>query len=151
MSASVRVGLIAGVIGLVLTACVGALFGLCGPVVSLLAGAAAGYFAAKQSTPATQSEGGKIGATAGAIAGALCVVGQLIGGISALTILPPLMESMGNYQYSAVSGESLYWISGALTALCFGIVGAGLAAGAGFGTGYISTTPTPPPPSQPAM
>ncbi len=139
MSARVKVGLIAGAIGLVLTACVAAVFGICGPVVSLLAGAGAGYFAAKRETPASQGEGGKFGAVAGAIAGGLCVIGQIIGGIAALTILPPLMESLGNYAYSSISGEVTYWLSGAATALCFGVVGVALAAIAGYAVGYIST------------
>ena len=139
MSARIRVGLIAGGIGLVLTACIGAIMGICGPVVSLVAGALAGYFAAKQEAPASQGEGGKVGATAGAIAGGLGVIGQIIGGILALTILPPLMESLGNYSFSGASGEASYWIGGATTALCFGVVGVILAAIAGYATGYIST------------
>jgi len=139
MSARVRVGLIAGGIGLVLTACIGSLLGICGPAVSLVAGAIAGYFAVKQENPASQSESGKVGATAGAIAGGLGVIGQIIGGIAALTILPPLLESMGNYSYSSISGEATYWLSGAATALCFGGIGVVLAAVAGYAVGYISS------------
>jgi hypothetical protein len=139
MSARIRIGLIAGGISLVLTACVGALMGICGPAVSLVAGAIAGYFAAKQESPASQSEGGKIGAIAGAIAGGLGVIGQVIGGIASLTLLPSLMQSLGNYTYSAASGQAVYWISGAFTALCFGMVGVVLAAIAGYAVGYVSS------------
>jgi hypothetical protein len=146
MSARVKIGLIAGGISLVLTACVGALMGICGPAISLVAGAIAGYFAAKQEAPASQGEGGKVGATAGTIAGGLGVIGQIIGGIFALTILPPLMESLGNYSFSGASGEASYWIGGATTALCFGVVGVILAAIAGYATGYISANkPITPP------
>ena len=59
MVARIKVGLIAGVISLALTACLSSLFGLCGPVVSLIASALAGYFAAKQEAPTSKSEGGK--------------------------------------------------------------------------------------------
>lgn len=144
MTARVRIGLIAGGIALVLTACVATIFGICGPGVSLIAGALAGYFAVKKESPATQSEGGKIGAVAGAIAGGLAVIGQVIGGIAALTLMPAILESLGNYGYSGISGQATYWLSGAATALCFGGVGVVLAALGGFGTGYISTTNKPP-------
>ena len=147
MSARIQVGLIAGAISLVLTACMGTLFGICGPVVPLLAGAIAGYFAAKRESPVSQSEGGKAGAVAGAIAGGLSIIGQVIGGITALTILPPLLASFGNSTYSNFSGQSTYWLSGAATSVCFGIVGAVLAAVAGFAVGYISTSKPVTPPS----
>ena len=137
MSARIKVGLIAGAIALVLTLCVSTAVGICGPVVSLIAGAAAGYFAVKQEAPASQSEGGKIGATSGAIAGGLGVIGQIIGGILTLTLLPSIMESLGDYSYSAVSGEASYWLAGAGTALCFGFAGVVLAAIAGYAVGYM--------------
>lgn len=147
MSARVRVGLIAGAIALVLTICVAMVFGICGPVVSLVAGALAGYFAVKQESPASQSEGGKAGATAGAIAGGLGVIGQILGGIGALTVLPPLMESLNNYSFSQVSGEATYWLSGIATALCFGVAGVVLAAVAGYAVGYISSNKPAVPPA----
>lgn len=144
MSARVKVGLIAGGIGLVLTVCVSAAFGICGPVVSLIAGAIAGYFATKQESPATQGEGGKIGAISGAIAGGLCVIGQIIGGIIALTVLPNLAP-----QYAGVGGESGYWLGGGAVALCFGAAGTVLAAIAGYAVGYISSNKPVVPPSAP--
>ena len=143
MAARIKVGLIAGVISLALTACLSSLLGLCGPVVSLIASGLAGYFAAKQEAPMSKSEGGKIGAIAGAITGGLGLVGQLLGSVIALTILPPLLESMGNNSYSAMPGEPTYWITGFGTALCIGLGGVVFAALAGFGAGYISSTNKP--------
>jgi hypothetical protein len=139
MSARIKVGLIAGGIGLVLTVCVSAVMGICGPGVSLVAGALAGYFTVKQENPASQSEGGKAGAISGAIAGALGIIGQIIGGVLTLAVLPSIMESMGNYNYSGYGDQAVYWLSGAGTAFCFGIVGVILAAIAGYATGYISS------------
>ena len=143
MSARIRIGLIAGVISLVLTVCVATAVGICGPAVSLIAGAVAAYFVVKQEMPASQSEGGKAGAIAGAIAGAGGVIGQIIGGIVTLTVLPGLMESMGNYSYSGANNSAAYWAGGAVTALCFGFVGVVLAAIAGFAVGYFTSNKPP--------
>ena len=143
MAARIKVGLIAGVISLAFTACLSSLFGICGPVVSLIAGALAGYFAAKQETPVSKSEGGKIGAISGAITGGMGFIGQFVGSILALTILPPLMASMGNNSFNAISSEPTYWISGFGTAFCIGLGGVLFSALAGFGTGYISTMDKP--------
>ncbi len=150
MSARIRIGLIAGAISLVLTICVSIAVGICGPVVSLIAGAVAGYFTVKQENPASQSEGGKSGAISGAIAGAGGVIGQFIGGIATLTILPSLMESMGNYSYSGASGEASYWLGGVGAAFCFGLVGVVLAAIGGFATGYMNSSNKPAEPAEPA-
>ncbi len=144
MSARVKFGLIAGGIGLVLTACFSALMGCCGPFVALAAGAAAGYFAVREEPAASQSEGGKSGAVAGAIAGALTLVGQILGGFVALTIVPPLMKELGNNSY--ISDPASYWLGGTAAAFCFGFLGTALAAAAGFAAGYFSSkNPTPSP------
>ncbi|NOY99822.1 MAG: hypothetical protein GXP40_11600, partial [Chloroflexi bacterium] len=87
MSPRVKFGLLAGTIGLVLNTCVSGLFGICGPLVSLLAGGAAGFFAARGEKRPAQGEGAKVGAIAGAISGALVLVGQIIGGLAALVFL----------------------------------------------------------------
>ena len=139
MSARIKVGLIAGGISLVLTVCVSAAVGICGPAVSIVAGALAGYFTTKQESPVSQSEGGKAGAISGAIAGALGLIGQIIGAIVALAVLPSIMESFGSSTYSGYSGQAAYWLSGAGTAFCFGIIGIVLAAIAGYATGYMSS------------
>jgi len=146
MSARVKFGLIAGGIGLVLTACFSALMGCCGPFVALAAGAAAGYFAVREEPAASQSEGGKSGAVAGAIAGALTLVGQILGGFVALTIVPPLMKELGNNSYMPLSDQASYWLGGTAAAFCFGFLGTALAAAAGFAAGYFSSkNPTPSP------
>lgn len=144
MSARIRIGLIAAVISLVLTVCVATAVGICGPAVSLIAGALAAYFVVKQEAPATQSEGGKAGAIAGAIAGAGGVIGQIIGGILTLTLLPSIMESLGDSSYSTVSGDAAYWLGGAGTAFCFGLGGVVLAAIAGYAVGYFTSANKPP-------
>jgi MFS family permease len=146
MKARIRIGLIVGAISLVVTTVISALMGICGPGVSLIAGAIAGYIASKKESPATKSDGGKIGAIAGVITGGMGLIGQIIGGILALTLLPPLMESLGNNSYSQISSNDpiIYWLSGMGTSLCFSVGGIILSTLSGAGTGYISTTEKPP-------
>ena len=151
MQPRVRLGLIVGVIGLVLNTCVAGAVGLCGPFVSLIAGAAAGFFAAQQEKLPNKRDGARAGATAGAIAGALIIIGQVIGGIAALALLQARGVSVpfGSIPSTGAdaSSQMIYYLSGAGTALCFGIVGAALAAAVGAGAGYLGTNeqaaPTP--------
>jgi hypothetical protein len=151
MQPRIKLGLIVGAIGAVLNICVAAAVGVCGPAVSLVAGAIAGYFAAQQERPATKAEGARSGATAGAIAGGLIIVGQVIGGLGALFYMQASGAQLpfGNIP-SASQGapvQMIYYLSGAGTAICFGIVGTLLAAGAGAGTGYLGTAEQIAPPS----
>ena len=144
MQPRVKLGLIVGAIGAVLNICVAGFVGLCGPLVSLLAGAAAGYFTAQQEKLGVKADGARAGATAGAIAGGLIILGQIIGGVGALaymqasgTQLPFGTVPSGT---DGASVQLLYYLSGAGSAFCFGIFGTLLAAGAGAGVGYLVTT-----------
>ncbi|HLO16067.1 MAG TPA: hypothetical protein VK206_14640 [Anaerolineales bacterium] len=147
MQARTRTGLIVGVIGLVLNICVAGFIGFCGPGLSLIAGAIAGFLAAQQEKPATKNEGARAGAIAGGIAGTLIILGQIIGGIGALFYMQSSGTSTPFGQVPSLSGDPstqvIYYATGAGTALCFGIIGALLAAGAGAGTGYLSTSERP--------
>jgi hypothetical protein len=156
MQPRTRIGLIVGVIGLVLNICVAGFVGFCGPVLSLIAGGAAGFFAAQQEKPLTKNDGARAGATAGGIAGGLIILGQILGGIAALFY----MQSTGTQppfgQLPSLSDDPTtqlaFYAGGIGTALCFGIVGALLAAGAGAGAGYLATSEQPvAPPSQNIM
>lgn len=141
MQPRIKVGLIAGSIGLVLNICMAAVLGICGPMISLTAGALAGFFSARQGKPASKNAGAQDGAIAGALAGALVLLGQVIGGISALAIVqlsgvqlpfgkvPPLS--------SDISQQAIFYLTGTATAICFGLVGVILSALAGAGTGYL--------------
>ena len=147
MQPRIKMGLAIGAIGLALNICVSGFIGLCGPLVSLIAGAAAGFFAAQQEKLPTKNEGAKAGAIAGGIAGALVIIGQVIGGIGALA----LMQANGTqvrFGTIPATGDStgmlIFYASGIGTGLCFGIIGAILAAGAGAGTGYMATPDQPP-------
>jgi hypothetical protein len=155
MQPRIKMGLAIGAIGLALNVCVAGFVGFCGPLVSLLAGGAAGFFAAQQEKLATKSEGAKAGAISGGIAGGLIIIGQVIGGIAALAI----MQSTGTEipfgtipDTSDPAGMAAFYGGGIGTGLCFGIIGALLAAGAGAGTGYMATVDqSQPPVSPPSM
>ncbi|MFN3742777.1 MAG: hypothetical protein ACK4VW_08920 [Anaerolineales bacterium] len=144
MRTEIKIGLIAGAVGLVLNICVSTVLGLCGPFLSLIVGAAAGLLAVRQGKPALKSEGRKMGAIAGAIAGALMIIGQLIGGLGALILAqfsgvkipfgevpPPTADA---------ASQLIYYLSGIGTGLCFGLIGTLLAALAGLAAGHLATT-----------
>lgn len=156
MQARVRIGLIVGVIGLVLNICVAGFLGFCGPVVSLIAGAIAGYLAVQQEKPASKNDGARAGATAGGIAGGLIILGQIVGGLGALAFMQTSGTQFPFGQVPSVSGDPAtqiaFYGAGIGTALCFGVVGALLAAGAGAGIGYLITSDQPVmPPTQDKM
>ena len=144
MQPRTRIGLIVGVIGLVLNICVAGFIGFCGPVLSLIAGGVAGFFAAQQEKPLTKNQGARIGVTAGGIAGGLIILGQIIGGIGALFFMQARGTQLPFGQIPSASSDPstqiAFYAAGAGTALCFGIIGALLAAGAGAGVGYLATS-----------
>ena len=152
MQPRIRIGLIVGAIGLVLNICVSGFIGLCGPLVSLIAGGAAGFFAAQQEKLGTKGDGARAGATAGGIAGGLIIIGQLIGGIAALAYMQysGMQTIFGQVPTTGDSASSIgYYLGGLGTGICFGLVGAALAAGAGAGAGYLGTPDQPPPVNSP--
>jgi hypothetical protein len=155
MQPRTRIGLIVGVIGLVLNICVAGFIGFCGPFLSLVAGGIAGFFATQQEKPLTKNEGARVGATAGGIAGGLIILGQIIGGVGALAYMQSTGASTPFGQMPDLGDPATsigFYAGGIGTALCFGVIGALLAAGAGAGAGYLATSNQPmTPPSQNIM
>ncbi len=147
MQPRIKMGLVVGAIGLAINVCVAGFVGLCGPIVSLLAGGVAGFLAAQQEKLPTKAEGAKAGAISGGIAGVLVIIGQVLGGIAALAFMQAsgMQVPFGEIPSAAdSSGMLVYYASGVGTGLCFGIVGAVLAAGVGAGAGYMATPDQPP-------
>ena len=145
MNHRIRVGLFVGTVVLILTIFVTLLVGVCGPIVPLIGGAVAGYFAVKQEAPGSKAEGGKIGAIAGAITGLMGFLGQILGGVLTLTFLPTLIDSLGNPKFlpAAGSDQVTYWLSGLGTTFCIGIGGILFGLITGYGAGYFSTNDRP--------
>ncbi len=149
MQPRMRFGLIVGVVGLLVNIPVSALMGICGPFVALIAGVLAGILAARGESPSSQADGARTGAIAGLVAGGLILVGQLIGGLLALT----LIKSMGMPSILGMSMPDLndpvqvagYYGGGVGVGMCFGLLGAMLSAAAGAAAAYLAT------PSQPGL
>jgi hypothetical protein len=139
-----KAGLIIGFIGLVLNVCVSTVFGLCGPFVTLIAGALAGFWAASQEKAPAKGDGASVGAVAGAITGGLMLVGQMLGGVGALLWIQysgasPIFGSIPDPS-AGLAQQAIYYGTGLLTGACFGAVGVALAALAGAGGGYLGTS-----------
>ena len=152
MKPRIRMGLIVGAAGLFLNICISGLMGICGPFVSLLAGGVAGYLASQQEKTANKSEGGKVGAISGSISGALVSIGQLIGGVIALSFIQMsgIQSPIGQVPSvdSAPVEIATYYLSGLGTGVCFGLIGIVFAAGAGAAAGYLSAKEQPLPPQE---
>ena len=156
MQPRTRAGLIIGVIGLIINICVAGFVGFCGPFFSLIAGGVAGFFAVQQEKPLTKNNGARVGATAGGIAGGLMIIGQIIGGLGALAYMQSSGTTLPFGQMPELGDSAAqvgFYAAGVGTALCFGIFGTLLAAGAGAAAGYLGTSdqPTMSPPSQNSM
>jgi hypothetical protein len=148
MKPAVRIGLIVGLISLVITIFVAFLLGFCGPVVALIVGGVAGFLGARGAKPATRGDGAREGASAGAIAGGLTLIGQVIAsGLSlALAQFSGLELPFGAVPDpgAEASVQALYYLSGLGAGCCFGLADVVAAALAGALAGYLGV------PSQPA-
>ncbi len=142
MKRTIKLGLAAGVIGAVVNICVSTAFGVCGPFVALLAGAVAGFFAARVPELASKGMAAREGAVGGGIAGALVFFGQLVGGLGALALVrvsgaPPIFGTIPTGD-SPAGQQIAYWVSGLGVGACFGVIGLALAALAGAGAAYLA-------------
>lgn len=153
MQPRIKFGLIVGAIGLVLNVCVSAFIGICGPFATLIAGGVAGYLAAQAEKAPTKGAGAQLGGLSGAIAGGLMLIGQLCGGVLALTFIQTQRIPMfGTEPPDLGDGTAtvMYYAFGLGTGLCFGLIGVALGAAGGAGAGYLGTPePTAPMPSNP--
>jgi len=141
MQPRVKFGLIVGGVSFLVTACVSMAIGVCGPVVSLLGGAIAGFLTAKEEALPTQGDGAKAGAIAGAISGGIALLGQFLGGILALAVLPSLMESLGDTFYQQQASGVGYWAGGGVMMICMGLGGVITSLITGAAGGYFGTQP----------
>ena len=147
MQPGTRLGLIVGVIGLVLNIWVSEFRGFYGPLLSLVAGGIAGWLAIQQTKPSTKQNGARVGATAGSVAGGLMIVGQIIGALGALADTQGSLATTPSGPIPDLAADPAsqmaYYAGGVATSVCFGVIGALLAAGAGAAAGYLATTNPP--------
>ena len=134
MAPKVKYGLITGAVGALIDICVSC----CGPIISIITGAVAGYLTVRAEVPATKGAGAKSGAVSGAISGAIGLVGQLIGSVvSYYAVIPFLRQNLGSS--FSFTGDI---VTTAVFTCCLGFVGVGLAAGAGALAGMLATPST---------
>lgn len=142
MKPRVKYGLVVGVIALIMNVFVSFMFGFCGPVLTLIAGAIAAFLTTREETAANQSDGALYGGIAGLIAGAFTLIGQVIASIGALLLvttmdIPPIIGTLPDP--SDAAQQTIFWVSGVTTGVCFGLVGLVLGALAGAAVGYLSS------------
>ncbi len=151
MKPFLKFGLIAGGIGFLVIIPLSAFMGICGPIVPLLAGAAAGFLTAYLGKTNTQKEGAQQGAMAGGMSGVLTTLGQMIGGMIALYFIQtsgmPTAFGRAPNTSSPAYEVILFYGSGLATGMCFGIVGIMLGVAAGAIAGYLGTRSQPAPAS----
>jgi hypothetical protein len=113
----------------------------------MLAGAVAGFLTGQSEKADTKGNGARAGAISGAIAGAIIIIGQLLGAIGALIFLQqtgtkPIFGSIPSPNAPAEM-QAVFYLTGAGTGLCFGLIGTALAALGGAGGGYFGTPDRP--------
>ncbi len=145
MKPFLKFGLLVGVVGFFVIIPVAVVLGICGPGVTLVAGAIAGFLTAYGGRAATSREGAQSGAIAGAISGGVMLLGQLLGGMlivafAHVTQTPPVLGTVPSL--SAPLSELIPYYSGGLVGgLCFGWVGVLLGALAGGLAGAFGARP----------
>jgi hypothetical protein len=142
MTAKVRWGLIAGLVGLFINTLASLVFAFCGPIVSFGIGIIAGFFVSQQEPATTKGEGAQDGAITGLIAGAFILLGQIIGAATNLAIAQT--EQYGLIfgplpDLSSPEGQAIYWLIGIGVGLCFGLVDMFACVLGGVIIGYIRT------------
>ena len=143
MKPFVKYGLIVGVVSLVVIIPVAVLVGLCGPLVAVIGGAVAGFLTAHFGNIQVKKTGAQQGALAGLITGVFTLVGQIISGLLALTLIQatetPVLFGEAPTFNSPASEQMLFYVGGIGAGACFGLIGLGVAAGFGALAGYLGT------------
>ena len=145
MNKSLKFGLIVGVVGLVIIIPISVLLGICGPGVSLLGGAVAGFLTGLFGKYINRMDGAKSGIVAGLISGFIMLFGQVLAGILALVFFQTTKMPIFGVRpdYSSPTAMITYYSSGLGTGVCFGVIGILFSALAGFLGGLIGVRQLP--------
>jgi hypothetical protein len=137
----IKYGLLAGCAGLLLTSLSSYLFGICGTLVGLLAGSAAGFLTSRKENELTPQAASRAGMVSGSVAGILVLLGQLIG--TAISIAVMQNEQLSLIMQVQPAGTSLqsvqgfYWSSGLGFGFCLGLTGLVFSVLAGGAVSYL--------------
>jgi len=138
MKPRIKIGLVSGIIGLLLTISV-SVFGnvYWSPIVFFLTGGIASFYTIQQEKPQTRSGGARAGATTGSIAGILVMLGLFIGSLLIL-LTPPTAAEISS---PGVSNQIGYEVGQACSrSFCIGFP---LALLIGAFIGYLATPKRP--------
>ena len=103
---------------------------ICVPCLALGLGAGAGYLACRAARPADQNSATRLGATSGALAGALTLLGNVVGGLIAAATLGPqgaearlvdLARSLGLTVPATPISPVIYYASALGSSACCGV------------------------------
>lgn len=148
MKPYLKFGLIVGAISLIVVVPISALMGICGPGVTMVAGAIAGFLSAYSGKALTRRDGAQSGAIAGAIAGGITLLGQLVAAVLALAFVQVTGTAIPFGRIPSSSSPAyehvVYYGAGLGTGLCFGIIGIVLGAIAGGLAGAFGVRQLPP-------
>ncbi len=127
-----RATLIAGLVGFLGALISGAVnWQICVPCLALVLGAGAGYFACRVERPADQPGATRLGATSGALAGVVTLIGNVAGGLLGAAILGPqgaeqytesIARGLGVTLPQAPISPVTYYASALGTSACCGVV-----------------------------
>jgi hypothetical protein len=140
MSGRVKWGVIVGLVGMVANLVVSFVMGICGPLVTLLAGAIAGFLAARSEGPGPRVRSAQAGAVAGLLAGGLMLISQVVAGVAVVLFLQATgLPGLGGTipANPTVAAQASFLVGALATGGCFGIIGLVLAALAGAAAGYL--------------
>jgi hypothetical protein len=143
MRSHIRAGLTSGAVAFLPTLCASFAAGICGPVVILASGAAAGFLTGRGTKIGIpRQEGARLGGISGAIAGAIAAAGQFMGVAGALLYFQITGSPTPLGTQSPVAGDPAtqtgFYLGGLAVGLCFGLVGVVLAAMAGAGVASLA-------------
>jgi hypothetical protein len=133
-------GIIFGLIGFVLVLGVSVLISpFCSICFTVLLGLGAGYVAGVFERPLDSGEAWKRGAGAGALAGGLVILGQLIaGGVNANFMAnDPNAQIVNELLGLPPADPAMLWLGAVFAACCFGLVNVGILAGLGAAGGAL--------------
>ena len=143
MKPFLKYGLIVGAVSLIIVVPISLLVGICGPFVSVIGGAVAGFLTAHFGNINIKKIGAQQGALAGLVTGGFTFIGQIVGGILVLTWIQAtdaqLLVGEAPTFNSPATEQMIYLASGIGAGACFGLIGLGVAAGFGALAGYLGT------------
>ena len=132
MKPRIMFGLIFGILGMLPSICASGLLGFCGSALMIVLAGGAGLLTGFREKAATRIDGGKAGAIAGALTGALLLIGQILQWI--------LGMSLTAYSHpSSMTNSVGQYVPMIISTLIIGIISLFVATGVGAAAAFVAT------------